>query len=247
MEDNTQDVNTDTHQAAEPSTGAPEQATETQATESAETLNTEASESSIPEHVPYGRFKEVNDKQREYAQKLEEYKAKEELYAAVEQFDSLLQQDSDLRETVEKALKQAAEGKKTQQAQQAQTQQQLTDYQRVTYDRYTMDFQAKMKAEGIPEKHHERVMSMVYSEAGKLNPNALNQYDPSLLDKAYAQVSDFLSGIKQQANSQYVETKKGDETPPSATKSGATPIKTQQFNGRGDRMSYLANGLKAGS
>lgn len=220
-----------------------------QVTEPAEALNTEGNENRLPEHVPYSRFKEINDKYREYSEKLKSFEERENLYKIVEQFNDTLEKDPELQKSVQEALRQSqARMQSTNTAanpQQGQQQNQLSDYQRVTLDRYNMDLQSKLKAEGIPEKHHERVVNLIYSEAGKLNGNALNQYDPSLVDKAYANISDFFNGIKQQATSEYVNQKKGDVTPASATKSGAAPIKSHKFSGRGDRAAFLASGLSA--
>lgn len=198
------------------------------------------------QHVPYERFKEVNESAKQYKERLAAYEAKKQVYTVYEQLDEALKNDPALAEDVKKVLeKKFGRQEQAQQNSQAQQQPQVTDYQRVTYDRYVDDFNRIMDTEKIPDEYRQKIFSLLVQEAGQVNPTALNSYDRGLVTKAFDSIKPMFAGIKQQERETYVQQKKNDAVPASASGQGAT--QTQSFGDRNSRQSYIAQALKAGS
>jgi len=222
---------------------------ETQDLSSADSLNTDASEGNTETHVPYERFKTVNEElkeARERADKYSTFEGKEDLVKTYETFDNILAQNPELARKVKDIL--VVEGERMAAEGVTQTPQpgnpQLT--QQLAYGMYLNRYSELARTNEVPDDLNDEMQKFTQQELLAINSDPLNRFDLTTMDKAFKNAQKRMDKILKIDRSRYVKEKQGDKTPASGTKSGTPPAKTEKFNSQQDRASFIANALKHG-
>jgi hypothetical protein len=209
---------------------------------SAETLKTE---SEVHEsHVPYERFKEVNDKYRKIAEETKQYLENKAFYESYEKFDQMLAAKPELMEAIQKALLNQG----TVQSEQVQQAIQQGDplAQQVAYNMYISEFNRIAQAKGIPEKLMPYYGEFTRAELLKINPYPLANFNLQMLPVAFENAAKHIDAIRMDEKATYVENKKSDAAiPASGTTSASSPTRNEQLDTQDKRRDYIANALRA--
>lgn len=199
----------------------------------AEALNT-GIEERIPSHIPYERFKEVNEQLKGWKQ----YEGKQELIDSYVKFDEFLSGNPQAMQAIKMAL-QMAQGE-------PQQEQPMGTAQKLAYDNYVGEFERFLGENQIPEELKPVAYSIVESLLLRMNPDPLNNYDMGTMKKALAAVKNLFEQIHRTKQATYIEEKRKDSVPPSPSRNGVAPMQGQpKFTSREDRMKALAEGLTA--
>ena len=247
------------------------QSNEQSLAEALKTDNAQSNETQHEKYVPYDRFQEVIKAKQELESQLsaEEYKQ-------FQIWDQAVRQDPAVADRIKQALIDYYQGGQQQanpyqqqqmyaqqqqqmmdpnnplsqvlpviQAQQQQLQMLVQQQQAATYQKYEADF--NNKANSIPEHWRPIYRNAVENLVGSINPNALQQYDPSLIQKAYETVHKQVEQLQRAERAAYVKDKSKDNLPPSSTGQGATPRVVSGDNSPEGRFAHLVQLLNSGS
>lgn len=230
-----------------------EPAKEAESDKSADSLNTDGKKS---ENVPYNRFKEVNDKYRQTEKELNEYKTKMKYWESVE---GVVSKNPVFTEKLNGLIDDYNAGKLTpkqeKQVEQMVQQQQETvakdprvdelyqKYQRDTFNKYDSDFKTLVSKDFEDAEDIAMVGKMLTDIINKENPNALDQYDPSLVSKHYAIAKSKVDALIKRQMGKYINSKASDNIPtnkPSVPPSNNVDLRKAP---RSEVSSYLAERL----
>ncbi len=232
-----------------------------QETPSPETLNTEQARPH-EEAIPYARFKEVNDQLKSlkdsqdwrgyqtlkdtldsdptfaqyFTQAVTDYYTKKQ--TPTPEKDPYADYPAEIAEPLRKT--QVLEQTVQQLLQQNQMQQAQT-----VYSQYLGNFNQKLTEAKIPDHWKDFYRQEVEAQAAKLNPNALYQYDASLVNRAFEAAQARIEGIRRAERGLYVTDKQKDQVP--ASSAGSPPLATSRpLNSGEDRAAMVAELLRAG-
>lgn len=200
---------------------------------SAETKKTE--EVVEGQHVPYERFKEVNEKAKQAAQELEEYKRKADIYKAYEELDNAMQSNPVLNDKVneiivafnkgeltKKEMKEAIEDVQSE----VSTSQDPT-LKEISFNMYNNEFMSLASKDFTDPKDIEKIGQATEIFLNNMYPNALNAYKRGLMPKAYQEAKKFLTSFADNRIKSYVSEKKEVSVPTS--KPGAVASTEKEF------------------
>jgi len=257
MEEQTQDVN-----AAESS--PVEQSAEQSQDSSEGTLNTGEARPH-EEAIPYERFQEVNTKLNDLQksqdwvgyQKLKETLDNDPAFAShflqavqnyyqppqqqqVQQKDPLAEYPQEIAEPLRKI------GLLEQQNQYLMNQTVMA-HQAAVGQQYVNRFNEKVASLNLSEPWKNFYQQQIVAQAGSMNPNALNQYDQNLLDRAFEAVDQQAKALNRSGIASYITDKTQDKIPASTSATGTPGRMVHKLNGAEDRASMVAELLRAGS
>lgn len=221
---------------------------------SADSLNTEEKKS---EHVPYNRFKEVNDKYRSTEKELNEYKSKMKYWESVnnvveknpmftERLNGLID-DLNAGKLTPKQEKQVEQMVKEQQevvSKDPRVDELYQKYQRDTFNKYDGDFKTLANKDFEDPEDIAMVGKMLTDIINKEHPNALDQYDPNLVSKYYAVAKSKVDALIKRQMDKYIKTKASDDIP--TNKPGNPPANKVDLRKapRSEVANHLAERLK---
>lgn len=210
----------------------------------AEALNTESAPKAEEheKYVPYDRFQEVVKARQELEEKLKspDWDGFQKLNSAVQNdpalgnvlmeavanhYRQLNQQlgQQPLQQQPQNPADPVQQMQSVLQAQEQQLQYLMAQQQQATYQRYSSEFENKASAAKVSEHWKPVYENAVRQLVGGMNPNALMQYDPNLISKAFDQVHQQVQALQRAERTAYVADKTKDNMPPSTSGAGATP------------------------
>lgn len=231
------DVNTGAETSVDTSSVSESQSTATTTSASAETKNTDTSDVVEGQHVPYDRFKEVNEKYKTAAQELENYKSKAEIYKAYEELDNAMQMSPELNEKVneiivaynkgeltKKEMKEAINDIKDDAGVVAQDNGTLKE---ISFNMYNNEFMNLAQKDFQDAKDIETIGKATEIILNQMYPNALDSYKRGLMPKAYSQAKQLFTSFADRRLQGYVSEKKETSIP--ASKPGAIASTEKEF------------------
>jgi hypothetical protein len=205
--------------------------------ESAETLNTEKAETKTESHVPYDRFKSVNEKYKEAKEQLDALKP-------LQEFETLLNQDEKLYKQVEEYLtKTYGQGEVQQEVDEVgQLRSTVTNLVRQTnISKYQAEFD-KM-TDGMNDAQRAALERLTDIEMYRLSSAPYDQYNPKALKKAFEAAKQVLDPLIANGQAELVNEKSSESVP--ATSSTGAPVKeTETYGTQEERSAALAKLLK---
>lgn len=257
MEEQTQDVNPAESSPVEQSAEQPQESSE-------ETLNT-AEAKPHEEAIPYERFQEVNFKLKDLQesqdwvgyQKLKETLDNDPAFAShflqavqsyyqqqqqppVPQKDPYAEYPSEIADPLRKISL-------LEQQNQYLMSQSIQNHQAAVGQQYMNRFNEKIASLGLSEPWKNFYQQQIVAQAGSMNPNALNQYDQNLLDRAFEAVDQQAKALNRSGIASYITDKSQDKIPASTSATGTPGRVMQKMNGPEDRASMVAELLRAGN
>src|SRR5882724_10006011 len=207
-----------------------------------------------PGPIPYERFKEVNDQLKDLKalkdsqdwqgyQKLKDQLATDPKFAAhfinsINSFYTPPQQTQKPDPYAEFPKELAEPLRKTEVLEQAvQTLMYENQVQKAQglYQQYSSRLNEKLTS--VPEHWRDFYREQVEMAAARINPNALANYDQTLVDKAFEQIHQRAIQIQRAERGSYVSDKRQDKAPVSS--SGAAPMQTQKSTSNQDERAAL--------
>ena len=209
---------------------------------SAETLKTEVEQHET--HVPYDRFKEVNERAKKAEDSLKIYEEKKALIEASEQLNQMISANPALYAEIENALKKYGSPQSHQIQQQIQSGDPLA--QQVALNMYVGEFNRMSAEDKVPEGLKPYYFEFAKNELMKINPQPLANFNLGLVGQAYSAAKKHIDSIRQAELASYVTEKKADASiPASGSSTGAPPVHKVELKNQNSRSEYMANALKA--
>jgi len=227
----------------------------------------EAKNTETPGPIPYERFKEVNEQAKQFKEAYEELnqlKASQD-WAGFQALKNKLDQDQAYAQWFVEQHQRAAwiaqqqedpyaqypeeiagPLRKTQMLEQTVQQliaENLSQKQQSVFQQYRSTLAEKTK--GLPEHWRGYVERRALELGGQMNPNALAQFDPKLIDHVYESVSQEVEAIRRAERGSYVTEKKNDKLPVSSSGSGVPGQTVQKPQTAEDRQRMAEELLKA--
>jgi len=212
------------------------------------------------DYVPYTRFKEVNDKYRGTEKEYNEYKdsmsyweqlnkVANENPAFNEAFNELIEKynKGELTKKEEKQLENAVNQQSEQQEfRDPRVDQMMQERERENFAKYEHDFH-KVAAQDFESKEDRALVGKILTDIiNNKNPNAniMSSYDPTLIDKYYAEAKGIVDNMFKRYQARYMETKSSDNIP--SSKPGAAPTTTVDWSNASQKQvaSRLAEALR---
>lgn len=206
--------------------------------QSAETLNTDA-EPENESHVPYNRFKEVNEERKRYKEEIE-------AMAELKQFSEALEKDPELAKKLEEAIQEYS-GMNEEQAvlpdedRIAKLESRLqSKEQEEIFKSYQSEFKDLVK--DVPETQKEILFTLTSSIAATMHKDPYTQHVPGLVENAYKKAKEQVDKIVKTGQAELVDEKISDSVPTSVT---GSPVKEDvKLENQEDRSRVLSNMLK---
>ena len=241
IENEGQDVKSTETTEVEPSTTT--NTTETTPT-SAETKNTE--EDVVEgQHVPYSRFKEINEAKKALEEQMKEKDAK---YAAYSQLDDTMQKHPELNAKINEVIEAWNNGDLTKkQAEKAI--EEITDdasdptVNNLVFATYNNEYMNLASKDFDDPKMVAKVGDATTFFMEKMyGKNAMSKYVPGRIKAAYKAGKEYLNEFADLKIAKYATSKKEDVQP--NTKAGATVTSTKELRTHDDEVNFLAESLK---
>ena len=245
----------DVENAVDPSTTEPAEQEQNVSQEGALDSSADSENTDETKHVPYDRFKQVNDKFRQTEKELNEYREKMKLWDDVSKVAS---QDprfntafNELVERYNRGELTAAEEKKVEQMQEdvasvndPRVDTLLRKYEKDTFNRYDADFTALASKDFEDKEDIAMVGKMLTDIINEKHPNALEEYNPQLVSKYYTEAKQKIDNLVKRKMGKYMDSKASDDIPtndPSSAPAYDFDVSTAT---REQRSAHLAERLK---
>ena len=204
-------------------------------------------------HVPYDRFKQVNDKFRQTEKEFNEYK---ERMKSAESILDVAAKDEVFNKEFNTLIEKYNRGELTR-AEEKQVEKQIAEttsdpkldsiverLERDTYNRYDTDFRSLAKEDFEDPEDLALVGKMLTDVINEKHPNALEGYNPQLVSTYYPAVKEKVDKMIKRKMGNYINDKASDDIP--SNKPGTAPSYDVDIANapRSQRSAHLADRLK---